>query len=124
MILNAFLQGVGAKRLQAANLERTLAFGERRAFLLSQLGLLQLELNQHTDAMRTFEELLLEDPKSVLALNELSYLVYRAGDLDQALKLMERALEIEPGNESLRENLQRVEQERERIRSGPSEEDS
>ena len=42
-------------------------------------------------------------------MNELAYLSFSKGDLPTAKALMERALEVDPGNADFRANLQRIE---------------
>jgi tetratricopeptide (TPR) repeat protein len=108
LMLDAFLDAVGAREGQAANLERTLAFGRRTDLLLERLGLTQIELRRFHDAQATFGKLLGENPDSMTALNELAFLAYRVGDLDQAMIYVDRALELEPENEELLENRRRL----------------
>lgn len=107
-ILNAFLGRTGAREAQRINLERTLAFGWRRASLLEQLGPLQLATGRVAAAQITFEALLQLEPDNTDALNELAFLAYRRGDLDRAFTLLERAVELAPEDHRLRENLRRL----------------
>jgi hypothetical protein len=108
LILNAFLSGVDAPELKILNLERTLEFGVREPLILAQLGAAQMQTQRFGDAEATYAALLDLQPKNTAALNELAFLAYRRGDLERAAGLMRRLVGIEPGNESYRENLQRV----------------
>jgi len=109
ILLNAFLAGVGAQNLQVLNLERTLAFGRRTEFLLEQLGGVLRDIGRFDEADEAFSRLLEWAPENLEALNELAFLAFREGDLTRARDLMLRALELDPGNERMRENLERVE---------------
>jgi hypothetical protein len=109
LLLNAFLDAAGATVLQLANLERALRIGGREAFLLEQLGRLQLESQRLETAEYTFRQLLELEPHNRTALNELAYLAFARGDLDSAASLLRQALERQPGDEELQENLRRVE---------------
>lgn len=113
-ILNAFLGGIGAREAQRINLERTLAFGWRRAELLEQLGPLQLAAGRIAAAQDSFEALLELDPENTGALNELAFLAYRRGDFNRAVLLLERAVELAPDDLRLRENLGRLHAARQR----------
>jgi hypothetical protein len=108
LILQAFLNTVGANDLSLSNLERTLRFGVDKKPLLEQLGKLQIQNHRFEAAQRTYEELLSVDPRSVPALNELAFLAYSRGDLQEALALMERLLEIEPDDPQFLENYRRL----------------
>lgn len=108
LILNEFLAAIRATELRVLNLERTLEFGVRSAFLLEQLGMLQIQTGRLDDAETTFEVLLQEQPGNVDALNELAFLAYNRGDLRRSAELMQRALRIEPENVELRQNYERV----------------
>jgi Flp pilus assembly protein TadD len=76
--------------------------------LLEQLGPLQLDLEDYAGAERTYRQLLAQDPQSTSALNELAFLAYRSGDLDEAFSLMRKALALDADNPQYRKNLDRL----------------
>jgi hypothetical protein len=108
LILNAFLAGVGAGELQLRILDQTLAFGHHRAVLLEQRGMLEVAMGRLREAQRTFAALLEEVPGHLLALNELAFLAYGRGDLQEAASLLEKALALDPDNRELRGNYERI----------------
>jgi hypothetical protein len=108
LILNAFYGAVGAPQARIANLERTLGRTPRRADLLEQLGALQVAQGRFEDAEKTLEQLIRVDGSNPAAFNELAFLAYRRGDLQQAIRWMERALEVDPENPEFRENHERL----------------
>jgi Flp pilus assembly protein TadD len=76
--------------------------------LLEQLGPLQLDLEDYAGAERTYRRLLAQDSQNASALNELAFLVYVRGDLDEALSLMRKALALDADNPQYRKNLDRL----------------
>jgi Flp pilus assembly protein TadD len=68
----------------------------------------QIRAGHMAEARITFEDLLELDPDSEIALNELAFLAFSAGDPAKAAKLMERVLEIAPDNAEYRQNYERV----------------
>jgi tetratricopeptide (TPR) repeat protein len=108
VILAAFYDGIGAHALQVEALERALEFGWRPEMLLEQLGPLQLDLEDYADAERTYRRLIARDPRNAPALNELAFLAYVRGDLDDALSLMRKALVLDADNPQYRQNLDRL----------------
>lgn len=108
LMLNLFLRDLGADALRLRNLERALAFGRRTELLLADLGSTQIRMGLYDDAQRNFERLLQEEPKHLVALNELAFLAYRRNDLQMAESLLRLALEIDPLNHDAQANYQRV----------------
>jgi tetratricopeptide (TPR) repeat protein len=108
LILSVFLEKVGAHEAAIVNLERVLAFGVHRRATLERLGMEQIRAGHMAEARITFEDLLELDPDSEIALNELAFLAFSAGDPAKAAKLMERVLEIAPDNAEYRQNYERV----------------
>jgi hypothetical protein len=108
VILAAFYGGIGADALQVEALERALEFGWRPQVLLEQLGPLQLDLEDYAGAEQTYRGLLAQDPRNASALNELAFLAYVRGDLDEALSLMRKALVLDADNPQYQQNLDRL----------------
>ena len=74
----------------------------------TQLGLADIynDAGRDTDAERTLRQLLEIEPANAEALNYLGYLLANRGrSLDEAVKLVERALVAEPGNPSYLDSL-------------------
>ena len=74
----------------------------------TQLGLADLynDAGRDTDAERTLRQLLEIEPANAEALNYLGYLLANSGrSLEEAVKLVERALVAEPGNPSYLDSL-------------------
>ncbi len=64
------------------------------------------QAGRHADAERLFREVLRANPSHALALNYLGYMLAERGErLDEAVSLIARALEIEPGNASYEDSL-------------------
>jgi hypothetical protein len=108
VILAAFYDGIGADALRAEALEHALEFNWRQQILLEQLGPLQLSLEDYAAAESTYRRLVAQDPRNAPALNELAFLAYLRGDLDQALSLMQKALALDDDNPQYRQNLDRL----------------
>jgi hypothetical protein len=109
LILNVFLTKLGLVDFRILNLQRTLLFpGVRRDSLLEQLGPLLIEVGRMPEASEALQTLLAMKPDSELALNELAYLSWAAGNREQAISLMERLLKVAPRNEAYRENYERL----------------
>lgn len=108
LMLDLFLNDIGATALRIVNLQRALAFRWRTDVLLERLGQAQLAAQQWADAEKTFESLLELRPRSTAAMNELAFLSFRRGDLAKAERWLRTALEIQPDNSELRANLARV----------------
>ena len=61
---------------------------------------------RHADAERLFREIVQADPEHALALNYLGYMLADRGErLDEAVSLVTRALQLEPGNPSYQDSL-------------------
>jgi Flp pilus assembly protein TadD len=108
VILAAFYDGIGADALRVEALERALEFSWRPQILLEQLGPMQLGLEDYAGAERTYRKLLAQDPRNAPALNELAFLVYQRGDLDEALSFMRKALVLDEDNPQYLQNLDRL----------------
>jgi tetratricopeptide (TPR) repeat protein len=108
VILAAFYDGIGADALRAEALESALEFSWRPQILLEQLGPLQLGLEDYAGAEQTYRKLLAQDPRNAPALNELAFLVYVRGDLDEALALIRKAVALDADNPQYRQNLDRL----------------
>jgi hypothetical protein len=108
VILASFYDGIGAKRLRVEALERALEFSWRTQILLEQLGPLQLGLEDFGGAERTYRQLLAIDPRNASALNELAFLAYLRGDLEEAQSLMRKALVQDEDNPQYQQNLNRL----------------
>lgn len=64
------------------------------------------QASRPADAERLFREIIGADPRHALALNYLGYMLADSGErLDEAVSLVSRALEIEPGNPSYEDSL-------------------
>lgn len=64
------------------------------------------EANRHADAERLFRDIVQADPSHALALNYLGYMLADRGErLDEAVSLISRALELDPGNPSYHDSL-------------------
>jgi tetratricopeptide (TPR) repeat protein len=108
VILASFYDGIGADALRVEALERALEFGWHPQTLLEQLGPLQLGLEDYAGAERTYRRLFAQDSRNAAALNELAFLVYLRGDLDEALSLMRKALVLDADNPQYQQNLDRL----------------
>ncbi len=98
LLLNNFLKRIGARELRLRNLERGLAFGEDRDFLLAEKGNALIAMERYPEAEAVLRETLREYPGSAAALGELAFLAYRRGDYREADALLRRQLAIEPDN--------------------------
>lgn len=108
LILDIFLQKVGAEELQLRNLERAVTFGFRTEQMLERIGKAQVKLNKSTEAEETFRRLNRKYPKNVKALNELAFFAYRRGDMKTAESLLRHALDIAPDDNQIKENYRRI----------------
>jgi tetratricopeptide (TPR) repeat protein len=108
VVLAAFYDRIGDDALQVEALERALEFSWRPQMLLEQLGPLQLTLEDYAGAEQTYRGLLAQEPRNASALNELAFLAYVRGDLDEALSLIRKALVLDADNPQYRQNLDRV----------------
>jgi hypothetical protein len=108
VILATFYAGIGTDALRVQALERALEFNWRPKPLLEQLGPLQLGLEDYSGAERTYRMLLDLDPDRASAMNELAFLVYARGELDEALALMREATALDPTNTRYHKNLDRI----------------
>jgi hypothetical protein len=108
LMLSKFLHAVGAKRLLEPVLRQTNRFGLWQASLLEQLGMLEIEQARYAEAEGTFRRLLDLDGENTAALNELAFLAHQRGDLPEAMRFMQRAIRIDPTNESYRANYERL----------------
>jgi hypothetical protein len=104
MLLDLFLGTVGTPELRLRNLQRGMQFGSNRTFFLQKIGTLRLDMGNVQEAETAFAELLRLDPDNAVALNELSIIAYRRGDLATAEKLLRHAVEVYPDNEVFRKN--------------------
>jgi Flp pilus assembly protein TadD len=74
--------------------------------ILYQLGAALDKSGRRGDAERTFRELIAQDPLDANALNYLGYMfAENAMQLDEAVSLIERALQVEPENPSFLDSL-------------------
>jgi len=110
MQVASFLTEVGAKPLLAVHLERSLRFRQETEWFLHHLAGVQIELERFAAAGHSLKRLLELDPNNAVALNRKAFLACRRGDLPEALRLVERALEIEPDDEAILRNRRRVQQ--------------
>lgn len=79
---------------------------ERRADVAATLGLLYTRLDDTTAADRAYEEALTLHPDHAMALNNYAYsLAERGQQLDRALDMARRAVELEPENASYLDTL-------------------
>lgn len=108
LMLDLFFRQMGMEQLRARNLERALRFGKETGVLLANLGATLLNLKDYVGAQEAFERLYRESPRNATALNELAFLAYRRGDLQQAEDYLRQLLEAEPGNVDAHTNLERV----------------
>ncbi len=67
--------------------------------VLFELGVVQERIGMTKDAIATFRELIRRDGQDAIALNYLGYMLVEEGrELDYAISLIDRALEIQPAN--------------------------
>ncbi|MCS6805805.1 MAG: tetratricopeptide repeat protein [Acidobacteriota bacterium] len=97
-----------AERYQEAKavLEEGLRRDPRNTALLIQLSMVQEKLGKPVDAEATLRAILERDPENQVALNNLGYyLVERGERLDEALALIQRAVNIDPTNGAYLDSL-------------------
>jgi tetratricopeptide (TPR) repeat protein len=97
-----------AERYQEAKaiLEEGLRRDPRNASLLLQLSMVQEKLRKPVEAEATLRTILERDPDNQVALNNLGYyLVERGERLDEALALIQRAVNIDPTNGAYLDSL-------------------
>lgn len=97
-----------AERYQEAKtiLEEGLRRDSRNTALLIQLSMVQEKLGKPVDAEATLRAILERDPDNQVALNNLGYyLVERGERLDEALALIQRAVNIDPTNGAYLDSL-------------------
>ena len=104
----SFLTHVGARPSLVVLLERSLRFRQETEWSLHHLADVQIELERFRAAERSLDRLLQLDPTNAAALNRKAFLACRRGDLTEALRLVERALAIEPDDEAIQRNRRRV----------------
>lgn len=108
--LDTFLCSVQAPELQMRNLEGATHFRWSRVLTLEKLGSLQLLAGRSPEARRTLEILLSEEPSNATALNGLAYLCMLSGELETALEYASRAVEEDPLNPELQDNLRLIQE--------------
>ncbi|KAB0664489.1 tetratricopeptide repeat protein [Oryzomonas japonica] len=108
LILDAFLERVGAAYPRLENLQRMLSFGWKQDQALERIGMLQIRMRLWKEAERTFMRLNREYPANLTALNELAFMAYRRGDVMSAEYLLRKALDLNPDNQEMRQNYQRI----------------
>jgi Flp pilus assembly protein TadD len=92
------------------NLEGATHFRWSRVLTLEKLGSLQLLAGRSPEARRTLEILLSEEPSNATALNGLAYLCMLSGELETALEYASRAVEEDPLNPELQDNLRLIQE--------------
>lgn len=110
-MLDNFLMYMNADRLKLLNLKQGLSFrikSIKTVPLLEEIGRLQMKLGQTDEAEKTYKRLAEIAPRNITALNELAFFEYSRGNLNNAAKLMRRALKYEPGNQMLIENYDKL----------------
>ncbi|HZS07269.1 MAG TPA: tetratricopeptide repeat protein [Blastocatellia bacterium] len=74
--------------------------------LLLQLSSVQDKAGRHGDSEKTLRELLRRDPENATALNNLGYFLLERGErYEEAVRLIERAINIEPTNGNFLDSL-------------------
>jgi tetratricopeptide (TPR) repeat protein len=106
MILSSIQMQGGQLREAEATVRKALELNARDADLLIQLSSVQDRAGQHRAAEQTLREVLEREPENATALNNLGYFLLERGErLEEALKLIERAVSIEPINGSFLDSL-------------------
>lgn len=89
-----------------AVLERLVQRAPGNAEAKFELAAAYEQASRPADAERLFREIISANPRHALALNYLGYMLADRGErLDEAVSLVSRALEIEPGNPSYEDSL-------------------
>lgn len=107
----AYFLGLGLDDLKeparaAAMMERVLRLKPGHRDALFQLGSMREKLGQHQAAEAAFRELLKGHPSDAAALNYLGYMLVEKGErLEEAQALVERALQLDPGNGAYLDSL-------------------
>lgn len=101
-------QTVGRWKFAVEQYQSAVAKGDWRPETHLQLGLCQLEINQHGDAVDHFEVALRADPDNLEALLGLAHARERLGELDLAAQVFQDCLQVEPANDEARLGAARV----------------
>lgn len=89
-----------------ASVRRALQLSPDDDNLLIHLSSVQDKAGHHSDSERTLRELLRRDPENATALNNLGYFLTGRGErLEEAVRLIERAVNIEPTNGNFLDSL-------------------
>ncbi|MFN0121466.1 MAG: tetratricopeptide repeat protein [Blastocatellia bacterium] len=108
--VHALLSGVQARSRDFAEAEnsirRAMALTPRDGELLLQLSLVQDKAGKREDSEKTLRQLLEQEPEHAAALNSLGrYLLEREKNYEEAVRLIERAVNLEPVNGNYLDSL-------------------
>jgi FK506-binding protein 4/5 len=81
---------------------------KRRVFLIAahnNLAMVYLKTNETAEAIRQCEKALTEDPKNVKALYRQAQAYQNQNDFEDAIKIYERVVEVEPNNKAAQANI-------------------
>lgn len=96
----------GQEEQAAVRLEQARQRWPEDTDVLYRLGFLQEQMGQREEALRTMEDLIVVDPDHAEALNFIGYTLAEEGrDLERALVLIERSLELKPGSGHIVDSL-------------------
>jgi tetratricopeptide (TPR) repeat protein len=106
LILSSVLLQTGRFDEAEATVRKALQLSPGDDNLLIHLSSIQDKAGQYRDSEKTLRELLRRDPENATALNNLGYfLVVRGERLEEAVSLIERAVNIEPTNGNFLDSL-------------------
>lgn len=80
----------------------------RQVPLLKVRGFLLLKQNRPADAILVLEEARSKAPNDVFLMTNLGWAYYYAGNIGATIRIWERALTLDPANEALRNDLERI----------------
>jgi tetratricopeptide (TPR) repeat protein len=105
------LQSFGKLKEAKVQYKKLIEFDSKTSLYWSGLGLTQQKLDEDTEAIKSFEQAALLDPKNYLnyAFSAASY--KKIGKFAKAIELLEKAVQLEPNDVEVKEDLNKLKEE-------------
>ena len=100
-VMGEVLQAKGNPKAALASYQRALSLKHDQPVVMLNVGVIQTELKQFDDAVKTFKDILEIEPENIHAIFHLAYLYERSYRLNEAKELVERGLRLKPDSAEL-----------------------